>query len=341
MDIYNFIESKDIREHCRKLKHKFNTVESAYLVWQSRDTPLAERHKAWQEIIDTMPDMEWCHNGKDWGSIHRCLERYMELEDRLVEDFYKTDDTVRFEESSHTTYMDKKFASVEELLDAKRSGKSKPIYGLKAREKTFEHLFGRSFEVFKRKRRSQGPNLAEARFHKDTYELLSVIGRDGVLSEEECEFRLIFDEMWIYVPTPFQTGDLVISYDGPAVLNDWQFGSENRGYIDRMEREGDAHAMYCSITCMETGECNICYSTQFYLRLEQYKGKTAPKDRFLAALGSYYRSELNLQDLLSAYAVFKAAFDLEKLEKDMAQVYSDGILKKMGLEYLGENGGQE
>lgn len=46
MDIYQFIDSKDIREHCRKLGHPFNTVESAYLVWQSRNTPLAGKHAA-------------------------------------------------------------------------------------------------------------------------------------------------------------------------------------------------------------------------------------------------------------------------------------------------------
>ncbi len=92
MNIYKFIESKDIREHCRKLGHRFNTVESAYLVWQNRFTSLAEKHAAWREIIGTMPDMQWSHKGKDWGSIHNCIERYMELEDRLVEDFCETDE---------------------------------------------------------------------------------------------------------------------------------------------------------------------------------------------------------------------------------------------------------
>lgn len=51
MDISQLIDLKDIREHCRKLGHQFNTVESACLVWQSSNTQLAEKHAAWRGIM--------------------------------------------------------------------------------------------------------------------------------------------------------------------------------------------------------------------------------------------------------------------------------------------------
>lgn len=344
MDIYQFIDSKDIREHCRKLGHQFNTVESAYLVWQSRNTPLTEKHAAWREIINTMPDMEWSHAGEDWGSIHRCLERYMELEDRLVEDFYQTDETIRFEYGGFgglTGDRDKKFASVEELLEAKKSGKFKLIAPYKAREKFYDILYGSSFEVCKRKRRSQGPDLANARFRKDTFELLSVTGRYGVLSEEECEFGEIFDRMWVYIPTPFQTGDIVVSPNGPAVLYDWKLVPENREYIQRMEREGALRDMVGSILYMERGVSNkfdyhVACSQPFYLRLEYDRREPPPEHSFITALSSYCAGELDLPKLLSAYYLYKEEMNLRALRSDMDE-FSQEDRERMGIGSLGRD----
>ena len=33
MDIYHFINSKDIEAHCRKIKYEFTPIESACLIW--------------------------------------------------------------------------------------------------------------------------------------------------------------------------------------------------------------------------------------------------------------------------------------------------------------------
>ena len=57
MDIYDFINSRDISKHCRSLQHKFTPLEQATIIYHSRK-PLAVRHKAWQEIIDIQPDMK-------------------------------------------------------------------------------------------------------------------------------------------------------------------------------------------------------------------------------------------------------------------------------------------
>ena len=89
IDIYQFIDSKDIREHCRKLGHPFNTVESAYLVWLSRNTPLAEKHAAWREIIDTMPDYRIPGHET---SLYIFLREYMAYEKAVEEEFFRSND---------------------------------------------------------------------------------------------------------------------------------------------------------------------------------------------------------------------------------------------------------
>lgn len=53
MDIYSFLNSKDIERHCRDIQHTFDPVACAYLIWQSENYPVEEKHKTYQEIIDT------------------------------------------------------------------------------------------------------------------------------------------------------------------------------------------------------------------------------------------------------------------------------------------------
>ena len=56
MDLFRFIDSKDIREHLRQIGYSFTAPEAAFLVWQCRNATLKEKFAAWREIIETMPD---------------------------------------------------------------------------------------------------------------------------------------------------------------------------------------------------------------------------------------------------------------------------------------------
>ena len=56
MDLFRFINSKDIRTHLEQLNYCFSAPEAAYLVFFSYKATLDEKISAWQEIRDTMPD---------------------------------------------------------------------------------------------------------------------------------------------------------------------------------------------------------------------------------------------------------------------------------------------
>ena len=56
MDILRFINSKDIREHLRNIGYEFNSPEASWLICQCRDSTVDEKHKAWNELIETMAD---------------------------------------------------------------------------------------------------------------------------------------------------------------------------------------------------------------------------------------------------------------------------------------------
>lgn len=89
MDIYEFINSKDVREHCRKIGHEFNSIETAFLIYQSQNHTIQQKHDAWGEIIETFPDMPIAErlNCPHYDSLHDMLKQYMTLESRILSDF--------------------------------------------------------------------------------------------------------------------------------------------------------------------------------------------------------------------------------------------------------------
>ena len=93
MNIYKYINSKDVRKYLEKIDYQFNTLEAAYLIYFCRSLTLKERHKAWQEVIDTMPDMapkdHFDHFGWEYfeDSIHSCLKQHIINEQKILEEF--------------------------------------------------------------------------------------------------------------------------------------------------------------------------------------------------------------------------------------------------------------
>ena len=92
MDIYSFINSKDIAEHCKNIGHEFTPLEQAVIIYKSKKT-LSERHKAWKNIIEAQPDMkviEWTEAKVEHiyhNSLHKFLIDYMRIENILANKF--------------------------------------------------------------------------------------------------------------------------------------------------------------------------------------------------------------------------------------------------------------
>ena len=51
--ICNFINSRDIRNHLREIDYRFSVPEYAYLIWQSRNHSVEQRHKEWKQLINS------------------------------------------------------------------------------------------------------------------------------------------------------------------------------------------------------------------------------------------------------------------------------------------------
>ena len=84
MDIYSYLNSRDVTAHCREISHCFNAVEQAFIIKYCRHISVEEKLRLYQEIIDTVPDelisekaLYFRHEHEDMpDSFHSILAEY-------------------------------------------------------------------------------------------------------------------------------------------------------------------------------------------------------------------------------------------------------------------------
>ena len=109
MNIYNFINSRDIAKHLKDIDYQFSTLECAWLVWQSRKHTLEQKHTAWQKIIDTMPDCSVSArpNHREVESLHEYLKGYMDFQEQSIKRFFDLEPQMPYREPSEAVYRTK------------------------------------------------------------------------------------------------------------------------------------------------------------------------------------------------------------------------------------------
>ena len=91
MDIFRFINSRDIREYLQSQNYPFTSLEAAWLIYQCRCATIKEKHEAWQELIQTMPDCavaERPHTALH-ESLHQFLKEYIRTENEILDWFFR------------------------------------------------------------------------------------------------------------------------------------------------------------------------------------------------------------------------------------------------------------
>ena len=233
MDLFRFINSKDIRDYLRQIDYSFTAPEAAFLVWECRSATLKEKITAWREIIETMPDcsMEKRMNMDAMHSVHKFLEQYITLMERLLEIFYCEEHAVYsysgsywdgsdFSEKYERLYPDvtscvagllnDEFASdapeaarvIEDYLQTieNRECKSLPPYPVSLFEIASIRL---------KKRSLTSPVDCIALILNDRLEPVEIDAFGQFLTKEEENLLLTFQGMWFAFPTPFKRGDIV------------------------------------------------------------------------------------------------------------------------------------
>lgn len=314
MDIYRFIDSKDIRNYLQDMKYKFTVPETAFLIYMSRRATLNEKFDAWLEIIDTMPDcsMEERLNMEEIPSFHRFLTEYIVLMKNLLELFYKSEKAVYtyalYEKEESCAGSVREFEWVEEgnlfpdfhtaISHLKKNYLEEPFEKLRFTKQYFsgtEDKFGKKLTL---------------EMNHDL-EIMSV-DEQGILNDAQTDLFMTFEGMWFAFPTPFGRGDILVNRnisEKPFVLNDIHtWGSKEmleNGYseedgmvkkadrtVESLMKNGDTSDMNYSGSYIGEDVRNGFYvfSEVFwnYLYLERYTQPLKGEQRALEALGSYF-----------------------------------------------------
>lgn len=199
-DILRFIPSRAMRKHLEKIGYEFNALECAWLVYQCKTAILAEKHAAWQEIIDTMPDCEIVSKCLPHRSLHKFLKQYMEIENRSIEHFFESNDNAfyQFSWSYESTDYKPYYKTIDECFSAAIKYHEENDLIL-PEEEPFAYI-----DIVKL---HDGGVHGHVAFKPDG-RIISTLPH--FLSEEEFHiFDFVFQAMDFIFPAPFKKGDIL------------------------------------------------------------------------------------------------------------------------------------
>ena len=133
MNEYNLINSKAVREYCRKIKYKFNTEELAVLIYRNKTMSIEEKINAYKELITHYSDMEVIEriNCKHYDSVKYMIRGEIKRLENLISLLEKEEQDVVYSFNywcnngdgkiiqGKSEYRDiyKSFKEVKELID--------------------------------------------------------------------------------------------------------------------------------------------------------------------------------------------------------------------------------
>lgn len=352
MDIYRFIDSRDMREHLQKLNYAFTTPEAAFLVYWCKAATLEERIAAWREIIDTMPNCAMAErlNLEAIPDFHQFLRDYIDLQERDLRRFKEPEGCVYVCELSRQGELcgDMEFGPFSDfdrcLSAAIRRAAEEETVGLR---------------IFKRPMDPGEDSLRE------DYCILTPQGEVcqldcRAISDRDLDLSLAFDGMWFDFPTPFHAGDIVCSHrrpDEPFVLTDlctWDAETLRRElpvseYSDnwlsnvdhalaRMRVRGDTSDMTCRgyTVSGDPGEAIplVFYDDFFvcdYLDLEYYRGPLKGIHKLLKPISDFLKGDRNIEFLLNTYCLAQQQAMLENSIAWFRNCYNKEALADIGI----------
>ena len=302
LDAFEFINSKDIKEHLKNLNYKFNSLEVAWLIYQCKHISIDEKHKAFRQLIDTMPDCEIPErtNTVYKPSLHAYLKEYIIAENDLLNRFIKDNRNCFFEWFHYDTNSggwlpsDKCHYTFEECF--KNAIWFNTEYGLER--------FG--CEKFKVTKREIG-NIYSV-------EVLFILEKvysytiNGDIYDNHKVLHEVFDGLWFDFPTPFKKGDILCEYNidgsetagfckGPFVMTAITPEKTNRW----ARKSGDVSDMNAWGYFIDDNGKIYSEVMWNYMDLEFYHGNLNSKKRILKALSNFVLGEIDIALFSNAY----------------------------------------
>ena len=356
MDIYKYIRSKDVREYNEKLGHKFNALESCFLVWRNPDLTLNEKHRAFEQICLGMPDMEITQrNNVDYApSLYELIAEFIATDKFFVEKFFRKEDNAIYSyrfycegDSCWCEDFETKYSSFEKMKNAIDKDFDLPIIAIEYKK---EYLNSCKNIVISRKKHGRIMDVRKQGFDKWFME-------ENHLYDKED----FFEGLFIDVPTPFKVGDIVCSKKTPfsyclygdgqpfvlTFMSNWTYEmSKERGdklAKEKQDRVLQYHKNYGDVTDMTANgyflitDYHDRYTGEFYhecmhdyVDLEYYRGEFIGGERVLLPISYFVKNEINEEEFFKACSIIKKQEEVKWDIRCLGIV--DEWVKKLGIE---------
>ena len=365
MDIYRFLDSNDIRAHLQSLRYDFTLPEAAFLVWQCATAALSEKHAAWRELIQTMPDcrMEQRRNMCEIQSMHGFLQEYIELEEKLLRDFHRESDAVYF---YNILRRDEDFC--DGFSESEKYKRAFPTFSdchAAVEEDICDNGSEDILYIYIKRQLLSEPNCFMTVCLNNRLEIMDISDfRCYPLTARELELIVAFEGMGFAFPTPFRRGDLVcqkhslkawhcpqnVCYvlDSIAAWTNremqengfWRSRSDTQD-MDRLHqmllKDGDVTDMSLSAYSVEDRQI-IFDNVGWYLSLERFDGTLTGEQRALYPLRDLLNGKIRPDMFLDALRVLRA----DEEAKNTAWIRENLLYDKEDMSYISaENVGKK
>lgn len=338
-DIFEFLDSRSIKEHLQRIDYELTTPVAAFIVNCSHKATLQQKLEGWQKIIDNMPNctMSRRNDTVNIPDFHAFLHNVIRQEQRKLAHFIRTDGkSLYFFEGYSWDRRDRcdllygPYSSYQKCLDA--------IW------REFEGDNPKAIKITRRPIDPDEDHYADDRVLLNTKgEVMSCDYRNKSEWDEEGAAS-DFEDMWFDIPTPFHAGDIVCNLqrpDEPMVLFDLQtWGSErvdkelaSSVYKERLVQkadkllrwhryDGDTSDMYaygCQVSSALHFPFYIGEPEGFLLDIDYYRKPLKSEERILYGVRAYIKGDLAVDSL----AAMASAYELQALAEKKARGFED------------------
>ena len=357
MDVYKYIRSKDVREYNEKIGHKFNILESCFLVWRNPDLTLNEKHRAFEQICLSMPDMEIKerHNVDYAPSLYELIAKFIATDKFFINEFYCEEDKAIYSyrfycegDSCWCENFETPYSSFEKMKNALKADFNLPITQIEYKKKYLDN----EYKEIVLSVQKDGKTIMDIR--KQGFDD-NFIKKHYLYDKDD-----FFEGLFIDIPTPFRVGDIVCFKKSPfgfCMYNDqqpfvlthmanWDYKtSVERGdkYVkENKDRLLEYHKNYGDVTDMTahgyflTTDCGDRYTGGFYsecmhdyVDLEYYRGDFVGGERVLLVISDFLKGEIRLDTVVNTCKIIKMQEDVKKEVSYLGML--DKWLKKVGL----------
>lgn len=265
-------------------------IKSAWLVYQSNNHTIEEKHEAWRWIIDNIPDCEV--KGKNietpQKSLHEFLKRYMEIENAIITDFFAHEvgavyiyralwksDLEKYDDGAEWHKVDSIFATFDEAYaDATEDNELAPLF-LEFEKK---HLGAHGKSIRVRMTPDRQPVFLDEEFVLES-------------KEESDLYYNVFFYLHFDFSTPFSKGDIIC----PAKVK-----HKNPRAWDATFAIGEKDENGTPTGYMAEDEYVYCERIYSAIDFELLEGEPRRDQRMLLPISKYLKGELDLSLLLGA-----------------------------------------